>query len=442
MRKKILACFLGIMLLLAGVIPALAANPASAAAWLRARSSIDHWGLLALSAYGEDVSGYQLAKPTSATMTDWEAYVLGEVALGQDTAEATSLVKAAQLADGKFADSTTSGGEDLLNAHVWGVLSLHLAGVEDYDRAGALSWLKAQQNDDGSFAIFVGGAGDLDMTAMSVLALYALGVPAGDTSVAAAWAYLDANAEDLPSSEALAWNIMSRVQYGKTVPQTLTDALAKYQNTDGGYVHLLGLSRSDYMSTSHSLLAACAVRDGETFLSLFKSGGVESGEEGFSDLTADDYGYEALLYWADKGVIGGYPDGTVRPAAFVTRGEFAKMLSLALSLPAGTAVFDDMPSGHWAASYAASCEAAGLVRGVGNNCYNPSANISGAELAVIAVRAAGREDQVNKNSVPWYSGYVALAQNAGLLYEGFAATEAASRAECAVVLQKLAELGK
>ena len=53
----------------------------------------------------------------------------------------------------------------------------------------------------------------------------------------------------------------------------------------------------------------------------------------FPDLDSTHWAYTAVQFMVQKGVVKGYDDGTFKPNNSVRRGEFAKMLVLALDLP-------------------------------------------------------------------------------------------------------------
>ena len=53
----------------------------------------------------------------------------------------------------------------------------------------------------------------------------------------------------------------------------------------------------------------------------------------FTDVDASHWAYSSIEKSATNGIIGGYEDGSFRPEANITRGEFCKMLSTALKLP-------------------------------------------------------------------------------------------------------------
>ncbi len=91
---------------------------------------------------------------------------------------------------------------------------------------------------------------------------------------------------------------------------------------------------------------------------------------------------------AGLGVIGGYPDGSFRPDANITRAEFTTMLVKALNLQATGSVksFSDTV-GHWAQSSIATAAALGIVGGYTDNSFKPDQPITREEMAVIITKS-------------------------------------------------------
>ncbi|HVB08917.1 MAG TPA: S-layer homology domain-containing protein [Bacillota bacterium] len=109
----------------------------------------------------------------------------------------------------------------------------------------------------------------------------------------------------------------------------------------------------------------------------------------FSDESAGFWAMPAVDTLLGAQVVSGYPDGTFRPAASVTRAEFVKMLVLSMGLtPGGTASnFDDVAAGDWFAPYIAAAVQAGLVQGVGPAAFAPDATLTRDQMAVLLARA-------------------------------------------------------
>ena len=119
----------------------------------------------------------------------------------------------------------------------------------------------------------------------------------------------------------------------------------------------------------------------------------EGGNEGkpvrppFSDIAGHwAYAYIAELY-AD-GILKGYPDGTFRPNANMTRAEFTTLLVKALkpSAASGTPSFKDT-AGHWAAKEIAEARASGIVKGFADLTFRPDEYLTREQMIAMTVRA-------------------------------------------------------
>jgi hypothetical protein len=108
---------------------------------------------------------------------------------------------------------------------------------------------------------------------------------------------------------------------------------------------------------------------------------------GLSDI-AGHWAADSIKQLVASGAIAGYPDGTFKPNKSITRAEFATVVVKAFKLNAANGkVFADT-SNHWAKSYIATAEAAGIVNGYGNNKFGPNDLITREQMAVMIVKAA------------------------------------------------------
>lgn len=74
----------------------------------------------------------------------------------------------------------------------------------------------------------------------------------------------------------------------------------------------------------------------------------------FNDLSKDHWAYDAIKQMVENNVLSGYPDGTFRPEAKVSRAEFAKLMVKALNLPIdenAKSSFVDVDDSHWVVPY-------------------------------------------------------------------------------------------
>ncbi|MBE0447451.1 MAG: S-layer homology domain-containing protein [Actinobacteria bacterium] len=112
----------------------------------------------------------------------------------------------------------------------------------------------------------------------------------------------------------------------------------------------------------------------------------------FPDVPQDHWAVEAIDFLQNARIIHGFPDGTFRPNANVTRAEFTKMAveaeGLELIEPAVPS-FPDVPRDHWAFRYIETARAAGIIEGFPDGTFRPNINVSRAEIAAIVVRAVG-----------------------------------------------------
>jgi len=83
----------------------------------------------------------------------------------------------------------------------------------------------------------------------------------------------------------------------------------------------------------------------------------------FSDLNGSS-AEQVITRWYDAGLISGYPDGTFKPEATVTRAQFAKIISNLFVLDGAEAEFADVSAEAWyhtyvqkASAYMSCCEA-------------------------------------------------------------------------------------
>ena len=111
----------------------------------------------------------------------------------------------------------------------------------------------------------------------------------------------------------------------------------------------------------------------------------------FSDVSATYWGYDAISSLIAKGIVSGYPDGTFKPGATVTRAEFATMLvnALGLSTANTTGQFTDVPADSWCYGPVNAADSANLVSGMRDNLFAPNAPIIREQMAVMMAKALG-----------------------------------------------------
>lgn len=109
----------------------------------------------------------------------------------------------------------------------------------------------------------------------------------------------------------------------------------------------------------------------------------------FSDVQAGMWFNESVCTLANAGIISGYPDGTFKPNANVTRAEFSAMIARMFSVSyVGNNMFEDI-NGHWAESYINILAKLGILKGDNGNA-DPDANLTRAQAAAMCNRLVGR----------------------------------------------------
>ncbi len=141
----------------------------------------------------------------------------------------------------------------------------------------------------------------------------------------------------------------------------------------------------------------------------------------------------------DLGVVTGYPDGTFKPTALVTRAEFAAMMTRALAVPESalkgfkTSAFKDVASDYWAVAYLGYCNSKGIMTGYEDGTARPGQTITVNEAMTMICRALGYTNQAKELVGAWPANYIALAQQLGL-YDDVAATATTDRASAAQII--------
>ena len=120
----------------------------------------------------------------------------------------------------------------------------------------------------------------------------------------------------------------------------------------------------------------------------------------FSDVPADAWYAEAVNTLASLGMINGYPDGTFRPDAPITRAEFCVIaLAFAYEPEDFDCNFRDVSTSDWFYDYVAQATSYGWISGA-DRSFRPNECITRAEVSVIVNNMLGRaadEDYIDRH---------------------------------------------
>lgn len=112
-------------------------------------------------------------------------------------------------------------------------------------------------------------------------------------------------------------------------------------------------------------------------------------EPPFNDVALSHWHLKEIAMAVDNGWINGYPDGTYRPAEFISRAHAAVLISRALGVPSSQLTEDpykDVPKEYGYAREIALMKERGIMTGDVNGNFNPHANLSRAQMAAILKR--------------------------------------------------------
>lgn len=153
--------------------------------------------------------------------------------------------------------------------------------------------------------------------------------------------------------------------------------------------------------------------------------------EGFTDADGIAPAYqEAVEAMVERGVLEGYPDGSFRPEATLTREQGAKIITYlcigkaaAEALRCDKAPFDDVAADRWSAPYIAWCVEHDILHGYGNGKYGPADDLTGDQYAKMLLCALGlARERSAYTGTGWYKAVREDARAAGL-YDGDPAME-------------------
>ncbi len=154
----------------------------------------------------------------------------------------------------------------------------------------------------------------------------------------------------------------------------------------------------------------------------------------------------ALEFAMKKGVIGGYPDGTIKPYGGVTRAEFITMIVRYMGYePNGYATFDDVPRTFWASKEIATGVKYGLINGMGDNLFAPQSNVKVEHAAKILTTLKNFTREVDlEKSGGWPEVYMLLAEYAEIFIgtDHYNTGENLTRIDVAVLLYNISKLDR
>ncbi|MEK7376085.1 MAG: S-layer homology domain-containing protein, partial [Candidatus Margulisiibacteriota bacterium] len=116
----------------------------------------------------------------------------------------------------------------------------------------------------------------------------------------------------------------------------------------------------------------------------------------FNDVPDLYWAKDPISYMGTLAIVSGFPDGTFRPDAGLTRAEMVTLLVRAknIRLPEAVSnVFKDVESSHWAAHYIKVSVDEKIAKGYPDATFSPAGRLTRAEAVAIITRFAGISDE-------------------------------------------------
>lgn len=141
-------------------------------------------------------------------------------------------------------------------------------------------------------------------------------------------------------------------------------------------------------------------------------------------------------------------DGQFRPDDYMSRAEAAQIFyRLLTDEPQARLDFDDVPETAWYREPVSALAGLGIIKGIGNNLFDPERPVTRAEFAAMAARFMEIPLSDERSSFPdipegtWYSGPVAACESAGWLKgypDGlFHPTDCITRAQVVTIVNRM-----
>ena len=137
--------------------------------------------------------------------------------------------------------------------------------------------------------------------------------------------------------------------------------------------------------------ASCTRGQIVTFLWRAAGSPRASGANPFTDVSADAYYYDAVLWAVSQGITSGTSETTFSPDATVTRGQTVTFLYRANGSPAtsGSGFIDVADSAYYADAVTWAADS-GVTSGTGNGMFSPDAPCSRAQIVTFLFRDMGK----------------------------------------------------
>ncbi len=151
---------------------------------------------------------------------------------------------------------------------------------------------------------------------------------------------------------------------------------------------------------------------------------------------------ESIRYVKEKGIVSGYNDGTYKPDNTINRAELTKIIIEAKypNLAKGNNCFTDVKN-EWFAPYVCFAKEKGVIGGYPDGSFKPSKEVNWVEALKITLEAL--EVDLRSNSGEWYQKYINFAKNADIVPSDIVDNHSIlKRGQMAYLIHKIYELNE
>ncbi|EKD92872.1 MAG: hypothetical protein ACD_28C00317G0032 [uncultured bacterium] len=172
--------------------------------------------------------------------------------------------------------------------------------------------------------------------------------------------------------------------------------------------------------------------------------------EAFVDLDEEYPYYNAITLLKERGILQGYPDGTVQPGRVVSRVEALKLIlevSSETLISGSTVVFPDTDPAQWYSSYVATAQSKGVVQGYPDGLFRPAQEVNRVEFTKMLLKGLGIDvDPVvlenpyeDVSYLDWYAPYANFIKQSNLSpwIENLQPSEPMTRGEVAEMIYRV-----
>jgi len=158
---------------------------------------------------------------------------------------------------------------------------------------------------------------------------------------------------------------------------------------------------------------------------------IKNSNTSFSDVPSSHENYEAITYLAQKGIVSGYPDGSFKPDATVTRAEALKLIleGINATMEISEVPFKDVATADWAYKYISTAYLKSVVSGYPDGKFKSGNTVNRAEFFKILFTAmdvkvskkVSKDPYKDVSKKDWFAPYFAYAKEHEIIDNGLRA---------------------